>query len=61
MTDHTWRNLAEDAVNDLFKQYMADQFLAVVRQQMGIGTFIEKLHAAKTLREQIFTAIHDND
>jgi len=57
MPDHTWRNLAEDAINDLFKAYVGDQLLAVVRQQIGIGQFAANVTAARDRREDALTAI----
>ena len=50
MPDHAWRNFAEDAVNDLFRQYVSDQALAVIRRQIGIETFRAKVLKARDHR-----------
>jgi hypothetical protein len=57
MTDRAWRNFAEDAVNDLFKDYVADQALAVIRQQIDLATFKTKVLAARDQRQSVLEAL----
>lgn len=57
--DHTWRNLSEDAVNDLFKLYVGDQLLMVIRQQISVGQFIINLTAARDRRADALEGIEN--
>jgi hypothetical protein len=57
MTDRAWRNFAEDAVNDLFKEYVSDQALAVIRQQIDVATFKTKVLAARDQRQLVLEAL----
>lgn len=57
MTDHSWRNLAEDAINDIFKQYVGEQLIALIRQQIGLGLFAQNVTAARDHREAALEAI----
>lgn len=56
--DHEWRNLAEDAVDELFKAYIGDQVLMVVRSQIDIAHFITNVTAAKDKRTLVLDAIN---
>lgn len=55
----TWQNLAEDAVDELFKAYVGDQLIAVIREQIGVSTFIDNIKKAKDKRDAVVTAIDD--
>ena len=57
MTDHSWRNLAEDAINDIFKQYVGEQLIALIRQQIGLGLFTQNVTAARDYRDAALEAI----
>ena len=57
MTDHSWRNLAEDAINDIFKQYVGEQLIALIRQQIGLGLFTQNVTAARDHRDAALEAI----
>ena len=56
-TEHEWRNLAEDAVNDLFKLYVGDQVLMVIRNQLAVGQFTANITAARDKRADVMEAI----
>lgn len=58
MLDHAWRNLAEDAVNDLFKSYVQDQMLAVIRSQIDIETLKTNVVAARDKRATVLEALN---
>jgi hypothetical protein len=55
----TWQNLAEDAVDELFKAYVGDQLIAVIREQIGVNTFIDNVKKAVDKRDAVITAIDD--
>lgn len=55
----TWKNLAEDAVDELFKAFVGDQLIAVIREQIGTDTFINNVKKAKEKREIVLAAIED--
>ena len=57
MTDHSWRDLAEDAINDIFKQYVGEQLIALIRQQIGLGLFTQNVTAARDHRDAALEAI----
>jgi len=57
VTDHSWRNLAEDAINDIFKQYVGEQLIALIRQQIGLGLFTQNVTAARDHRDAALEAI----
>lgn len=57
MTDHSWRNLAEDAINDIFKQYVGELLIALIRQQIGLGLFTLNVTAARDHRDAALEAI----
>lgn len=54
-----WKNLAEDAVDELFKAFVGDQLIAVIREQIGVGTFIDNIKKAVVKRDAVLTAIDD--
>ncbi len=58
MLDHAWRNLAEDAVNDLFRQYVSDQMLGVVRSQISIETFRVNVLSARDKRASVLETLN---
>ena len=58
MLDHAWRNLAEDAVNDLFRQYVSDQMLGVVRSQISIETFRVNVLNARDKRASVLETLN---
>ena len=55
----TWQNLAEDAVDELFKSYVGDQLIAVIREQIGVNTFIDNVKKAVDKRDAVIAAIDD--
>lgn len=54
-----WKNLAEDAVDDLFKAFIGDQLIAVIREQIDIATFVNNIKKARDKRDAVLTAIED--
>ena len=58
MAEHEWRNLAEDAVGELFKAYVGDQMLMLIRQQIGMSTFIQNITVARDRRAEAIEAIN---
>ena len=57
--DRAWRNLAEDAVNELFRAYVSEQALAVIRQQIDVGHFKAKILAARDHRQGVLEALDE--
>jgi hypothetical protein len=55
--DHSWRNIAEDAVNDMFRLYVGDQLLAVIRQQISVGQFVTNITSARDRRTEVIEAM----
>ena len=53
----TWQNLAEDAVDELFKAYVGDQLTGVIREQISVPTFIANVLKAKAKRDAVVAAI----
>jgi hypothetical protein len=58
VAEHEWRNLAEDAISELFKAYVGDQMLMVIRQQIGMATFIQNVTTARDRRADAMEAIN---
>ena len=52
-----WQNLAQDAVDDIFKAYVGDQLTAVIREQISVATFITNILKARDKRDAVNTAI----
>jgi hypothetical protein len=59
MPDNAWRNLAEDAINELFKEYVGDQVLMLIRQQIGMSQFVTNITGAKDKRVEALDAISE--
>ena len=57
--DRAWRNFAEDAVNELFRTYVSEQALAVIRQQIDVATFRAKIVAARDHRQIVLEALDE--
>ena len=52
-----WKELAREAVNYLFKQYVADEMLSFVRNQSNLATFTLHVAQARDRREALLTII----
>jgi hypothetical protein len=57
MADNSWRNLAEDAVNDIFKDFVGQQLVQVLREQIDIATFMNNVMSARQKRDAVIAAI----
>jgi hypothetical protein len=56
-----WKPLAKEAVDDLFKEYVASQLRTAVQSRstnpLPIATFLENIKFAVTIRDSAHTAI----